>query len=227
MHGRQGEAAAAGRPPTIVARDLTKRYADVVALDGLEIEVPAGASLGLLGPEGAGKSTFIRLAAGLARPSGGTLQVDGRPAASAPIGLRRRMGVLQQEPRYYGWMTGREVVAFAADLAGVARRTLADRVTEMLEVVGLAAAADRRVAEYSPAQRQALAIGQALVGRPSLLLLDEPVASLDPWSRGVLIRRIAELRGEATLIVASNVRGDLEPLADRLVRLEAGRVMPG
>ena len=138
--------ARAGTGPAIVARGLSKRFGKVVALEGLDLEVPRGIVFGLLGPNGAGKTTTIRLLTGLARPTSGSASVAGAEVRFGHgLDARRRVGVLDQDPRFYGWMTGRELVSFAATLAGVARDTLSARVEATLERIGLTDAADRRI----------------------------------------------------------------------------------
>jgi ABC-type lipoprotein export system ATPase subunit len=171
-----------GGPPAISTRGLTKRYgsgpSEVLALDGLDLEVPTGSIFGLLGPNGAGKTTTLRLLTGLGHPTAGSATVAGISIADGGPGLASRIGYLDQDPRYYGWLTGRELVMLAGRLHGLDGTKGRARVVEVLAQVGLAAAADRRVGTYSGGMRQRLGIAQALVDRPPLVILDEPVSSL-------------------------------------------------
>ncbi len=219
--------APATSPAAVICRGLTKRFrgADgVLAVDSLDLDVPAGSVFGLLGPNGAGKTTTLRLLTGLARPTGGTITIDGRPVTAADAG-RRGIGVLDQDPRYYGWMTGRELVEFAAKLQGLSPSEARSRATFTLERVGLADAAGRRVAAYSGGMRQRLGIAQALVAAPRLLILDEPVSSLDPAGRRDLLALIADLRASATVIFSTHVLADIERICDRVGIMDRGRLV--
>jgi ABC-2 type transport system ATP-binding protein len=196
-----------------------------VAVDRLDLEIPSGSIFGLLGPNGAGKTTTIRLIVGLARPDGGSALVGGLDVARDPVEVRRRVGVLDQDPRFYAWMTGRELLMLAGRLVGVGEESLRARVDDTLNIVGLTEAADRRIGGYSGGMRQRLGIGQALVGRPGLLILDEPVSSLDPEGRRDLLALIGRLRGEATVLLSTHVLSDVERVCDRVAILDHGRLV--
>jgi ABC-2 type transport system ATP-binding protein len=210
----------------IRATGLTKRYGIVTALDALDLAVPEGSVFGLLGPNGAGKTTAFRLLTGLARPSSGAAEVAGVPVGGTePTALRRRIGVLEQDPRYYSWMTGRELLIFAGRLHGLAGQDLRARVDETLGLVGLTEAANRRIGGYSGGMRQRIGIGQALVARPPVLILDEPVSSLDPEGRRDLLALIATLRGRSTILFSTHVLADVERVCDRVAILNLGRLL--
>jgi ABC-2 type transport system ATP-binding protein len=211
-------------PPAIACHGLTKRYpGGILALDALDLRVPSGSVFGLLGPNGAGKTTTLRLLAGLARPTAGSATVAGYPLGSG--GLTSRIGFLDQDPRYYGWATGRELVRLVGRLHGMTGTTIEARAHEVLAQVGLTEAADRRVATYSGGMRQRLGIAQALVNRPSVLILDEPVSSLDPEGRRDLLGLIAELRGSSTVLFSTHVLADVERICDRVGILDRGRLV--
>jgi ABC-2 type transport system ATP-binding protein len=215
-------------PPAIVIRGLTKRYdgaGGVLALDGLDLEVPTGSVFGLLGPNGAGKTTTLRMLAGLAHPSGGSATVAGTPIGGDGPALTRRIGYLDQDPRYYGWATGNEIVMLVGLLHGMSGTALETRTREVLAQVGLSDAADRRLATYSGGMRQRLGIAQALVNRPPLLILDEPVSSLDPEGRRDLLALIADLRGSTTVLFSTHVLADVERICDRVGILDHGRLV--
>jgi ABC-2 type transport system ATP-binding protein len=212
--------------PAIEIRGLTKRYGTILALDGLDLDVPRGSILGLLGPSGAGKTTTLRLLAGLARPTGGSATVAGVPVSfEAGLGARREIGLLADDPAFYGWMTGRELLAFVADLVGIKRAALPDRVSAIVERVGLGGVADDRIATYPIGWRRRLGMGQALMGEPDVLLLDEPLAGLEVADRRAIRACIAEVRGAATVVAATRAPSDLDGLCDRVAILDRGRLL--
>lgn len=206
----------------IAAHGLTKRFGKVAALDGLDLDVPRGASLGILGPAGAGKSTLVRLLAGLVRPAAGTLTVAGAPAGS--VAARRRMGVVLQEGQLYDWMTVREALAFAADLAGMSAAEMAARIDDVATRLSVRDVLDRRAASLDPPTRGRVAVAQALVGNPDLLVLDEPFARLSPEGRRDVLGVLAALRGTVTILLAAQRAQDVEALCGRLAVLDAGRI---
>src|SRR3954453_4994786 len=155
---------------------LTKHYPGVAALTDLTLEIPAGTVYGFLGPNGAGKTTALKVIAGLSRATAGSAAVNGVPVTSAGV-HRRELGYLAQDPRFYGWMTARETLRYVARFHGLGPER--ERwIGDLLDRVGIGDAADRRTSGYSGGMRQRLGIAQALVGRPAVLLLDEPVSAL-------------------------------------------------
>ena len=213
-------------PPAIVVERLVRRYpGGVLALDGLDLSVPAGSVFGLLGPNGAGKTTCLRLLAGLTRPTGGRATVAGLDPAIDPIGVRSRLGYLEQDPRAYGWMTGREQLRMVGQLHGLEGQQLEAAIDDALGRVALRSAADRRAGGYSGGMRQRLGIAGALVHRPPVMILDEPVSALDPEGRRDVLGLIASLRGETTVLFSSHVLGDVERICDRVAILDHGRLV--
>ncbi len=216
---------AAGAPPAIEARGLTKRYGDVLALDALDLVVPAGSVFGFLGPNGAGKTTTLRLLSGLGHPTAGSATVAGVPVGRGGLDLSARIGYLDQDPRFYGWMTGRELLAFVGRAYGMAGERLRSRVDEVLEIVGLVEAAGRRVGGYSGGMRQRLGVGQAMLPAPAVLFLDEPVSALDPEGRRDVLELIGRLRGSATVFMSTHILTDVERICDRVAILDHGRLV--
>jgi ABC-2 type transport system ATP-binding protein len=218
-------ATALATQPAIETHGLTKQFGGLLALDRLDLVVPRGSIFGLLGPNGAGKTTTIRILTGLARPTAGSASVVGIAVDLDQPELRRRLGYLDQDPRFYSWMKGRELLELVGRLHGLAGSELRGRVAEMLERTGLTAAAERRIGGYSGGMRQRLGIAQALLHGPQLLFLDEPVSSLDPEGRRDLLALIADLRGEATVVFSTHVLSDVERICDRIAILDRGRLV--
>jgi ABC-2 type transport system ATP-binding protein len=208
----------------ITTAGLTKHFPGVRALDDLTIEVPAGSVYGFLGPNGAGKTTALKMLAGLTRPTKGSASVAGIPVEAGPT-YRRAVGYLPQEPRFYGWMTGRETTEYVGSLYPSDARPSRSRVQEMLDLVGIADAADRRTKTYSGGMRQRLGIAQALVARPAVLLLDEPVSSLDPIGRREVLELMARIKGEVTVFYSTHILDDVERVSDHVAIIDQGRLV--
>ena len=208
----------------ITTAGLTKHYPGVKALTDLTLEVPAGSIYGFLGPNGAGKTTTLKILGGLIGPTSGTASIAGIPS-TAGLPYRREVGYLAQDPRFYDWMTGRETLRFVASLSpdpGARDRAWIDKV---LDTVGLTDAGDRRTKTYSGGMRQRLGIAQALVTSPSVLLLDEPVSSLDPIGRREVLELMAQLRGETTVFYSTHILEDVQRVSDHVAILDGGRLV--
>ncbi len=208
----------------ISTHDLTKRYGRLTALEDLDLEVPTGSIFGFLGPNGAGKTTTLRLLTGLAQPTSGTAEVAGVRIGAGPE-LARRIGYVDQSPQFYGWMKTQELLELVGrtyDLNGPELRT---RVGEVLEISGLSDAAGRRIAGFSGGMRQRLGIAQALINRPQVLFLDEPVSALDPEGRRDVLQIIERVRGTATVFMSTHILNDVERVCDRVAILNYGRLV--
>jgi len=206
---------------------LVKSYerGKVLALDGLDLAVPEGSVFGFLGPNGAGKTTAIKILTGLVEPTSGDAWVAGEPVAESSPRLRSQIGYLSQDPRFYSWMTGRELLVFAAQLYGVDRAAARRRADELLELSGLVRAATRRVGGYSGGMVQRLGIAQAVVSTPRILFLDEPCASLDPLGRRDVLEFIARLRGKTTVLMSTHILEDVERVCDTVGIIDHGRMV--
>jgi ABC-2 type transport system ATP-binding protein len=206
----------------LTVHDLAKRYGAVEALGGVDLEVAEGELVGLLGPNGAGKSTLVKIVCGLVRPSAGSAEICGLRAGSREA--RRSLGYLAELFRFPGWASGDEVLELHQRLAG-SQGGAAER-TELLELVGLADARDRRVEEMSKGMQQRLGIAQALVGSPPLLLLDEPTSALDPVGRRTVRKLLEELRGRGiSVLLNSHLLSEIELVCDRVAILLDGRLV--
>lgn len=208
----------------IRCQGLTKRYGSITAVDSLDLVVPPGSVFGFLGPNGSGKTTTIRILTGLSRPTAGRAWVAEEEASLTNLALKRRIGYLPEEPAYPGWMKGREVLALAAELYGLSGSEARHRVEELLALVGLEEAAERKVAGYSRGMRQRLGIGQALLNRSPVLILDEPCSALDPSGRREVLDLIASLRKEATVFLSTHILSDVEQVCDHVAILVRGQV---
>lgn len=211
----------------IEARNLTKRYRKVRALDGLSLDVPAGSVCGFLGPNGAGKTTTMRILMGLTRPTSGHAFVLGHEVGAAGLLARSRIGYLPQDPVFPAHQTVRGLVAYAARLhAGHPRgAALRRRVGELLERVGLAAKSRRRIAGLSGGERQRVGVAQALIADPDLVILDEPSAGLDPMGRRAMLDLIAEVAEDATVFYSTHILDDVERVSDSVVMVNHGAVV--
>nr|WP_202541832.1 ABC transporter ATP-binding protein [Streptomyces sp. SID2563] len=207
--------------PVIEVNGLTKRYGGATAVDDLTFTVRPGEVTGFLGPNGAGKTTTLRMLLGLVEPTAGTATVRGRPFRDHPRGMRH-VGALLDAGDVHGGRTARAHLAVLARSNGIPRA----RVDGILEEVGLAAAARRRVGGFSLGMRQRLGIATALLGDPPVLLFDEPLNGLDPegvlWVRGLFRRLAAEGR---TVFVSSHLMTEMEHTADRLVVIGRGALI--
>ncbi|MGD9100937.1 MAG: ABC transporter ATP-binding protein [Anaerolineae bacterium] len=207
---------------------LHKRFGEVRALDGLTLNVESGAVFGFLGPNGAGKTTTIRILTGLARANGGRAWVDGVEVAFRAANrhqVARRIGYLPQEPAFYPWMTARELLDYVGQVFGLATSEREARTGELLELVGLEEAARRRVGGFSGGMRQRLGLAQALVNRPRVLFLDEPVSALDPAGRKELLLLIERLRGDCTVFMSTHILADVERVCDTVGIVNRGKLI--
>jgi len=211
------------RAAAIEVRGLTKHYGDVAALQGLDLDVPPGSIFGFLGPNGAGKTTALSILIGLSAPSAGQARIAGYDAVSEGMQVRRRTGFLRQEPRFYEWMTGREIRRFTGRIFDLHASEIERRADELLNLVGLTSGATRKVGGYSGGMRQRLGIAQALMGKPAVLLLDEPCSALDPAGRFEVIGVMERLRGTTTVCYSTHILQDVERVADHVAIITGGR----
>jgi ABC-2 type transport system ATP-binding protein len=212
--------------PIVEARGLTKHFGNVEALAGLDVVAASGHVTALLGPNGAGKTTFISAVATLLRPDDGELRVAGVDVASEPQRVRRIIGLAGQFASVEPAMTGRENLEFVGRLFGLDRREARSGATAVLDRIGLTDDAHRLVRTYSGGMRRRLDLGASLVGRPQLLLLDEPTAGLDPRSRIELWEAIRNLVADGTdVLLTTQYLEEADQLARDVVIIDRGRVI--
>jgi ABC-2 type transport system ATP-binding protein len=208
----------------ITTTDLSKQYPGVTALDGLTLDVPVGSIYGFLGANGAGKTTAIKILAGLTRPTSGTAMVAGIPL-NAGDEYKRAIGFLGQEPRFYPWMSGRETLRYVAGFYPWVSDPIERRIDDALALAGIADAAHRPTRTYSGGMRQRLGIAQALIGRPRLLLLDEPASALDPVGRRDVLEIMERLRGDTTIFYSTHILDDVQRVSDHVAILDHGKLV--
>ena len=203
---------------------MSKRYGSTVALASLDLEINRGEVFGLLGPNGSGKTTFIRLLAGYLLPTAGRLEICGCDAVEQSLQARRLIGYVPEAAPVYGYMRVREFLAFMARLRGMTGRAVADAVDRVIAALALQAVADRPTRTLSRGFRQRTAIAQALVHDPELLILDEPANGLDPRQIIEVRDLIRSLAGRHTVLMSSHVLGEVARTADRVGVLLDGQL---
>jgi ABC-2 type transport system ATP-binding protein len=211
--------------PAIRVEGLYKSFGEVQALDGLTLSVEPGSVFGFLGPNGAGKTTTIRILIGLARPDSGRAWVNGTEVTNNHRQVAMHVGYLPQDPMFYPWMTPREFLEYVARVFGLSTRESQARAQELLELIGLTEAAKRRVGGFSGGMRQRLGLAQALINRPEVLFLDEPVSGLDPAGRRALLQLIERLRGQCTVFMSTHILADVERVCDSVGIIDRGRLV--
>jgi daunorubicin resistance ABC transporter ATP-binding subunit len=207
------------------AEDVHVRFGDVTALDGLSLEVRPGTVYGLLGPNGAGKTTLVRVFATLLRPEAGHARVLGHDVVAEPLPVRRLIGLAGQFAAVDNELTGRENVEMIGRLYRLSASRARQRASDVLERFGLADVADRRVSTYSGGMRRRLDLCASLVGRPPVVLLDEPSTGLDPRSRQELWDAVDELRrAGTTVLLTTQYLEEADRLAQRIALIDDGRI---
>jgi len=210
----------------IVVEDLHKRFGDVEALAGIDLEVAEGTVFGLLGPNGAGKTTAVRVLATVLQPDGGRAEVLGYDVVRQPEAVRRRIGLAGQYAAVDPNLTGRENLRMVGLLAQLVRTRILPRAAELLERFDLTSAADRPLRTYSGGMRRRLDIAASLMQRPPVLFLDEPTTGLDITSRNELWEMIRELVNEGTtVLLTTQYLEEADRLAGRIAVVDEGRVI--
>ena len=209
----------------IVADQLTKWYGARLAVDHVSLQVEAGEVMGLLGPNGPGKSTILRILTGYMLPSSGTARIAGLDVVDDPLAARARVGYVPEDVPLYGWMNVREFLVFMARLKGLAGQALTGSVEGAVERLGLGDVRRILIGKLSRGYRQRVAVAQALLGDPALLILDEPTNGLDPRQIIEMRGHIRALAGERTVLVTSHILGEIERVADRVAILLGGRLL--
>lgn len=204
--------------------DLSKRYGDVMRVEGLDLAVPEGAIYGFLGPNGAGKSTTLKMILGLVRPTRGTITVFGQTMAEKNrLAILKQVGSLIESPSYYGHLTGAENLRIVQTLRGAAEKN----IQEVLRIVRLEKQQDKKVSHYSLGMKQRLGLAMALLSKPRLLILDEPTNGLDPAGIQEMRELICQLptRFGMTIIVSSHLLSEIDQMATHVGIIASGRLV--
>lgn len=208
----------------IATRGLRKVFDGKVAVRSLTLEVPRGEIFGFLGPNGAGKSTSLKMLLGLVRPTRGEATVLGHPAGD--VRTREKIGFLPEHFRFYDWLTSAELLRLHGRLYGMSRDRLRRKIPELLDLVGLAEHAGKRLRDFSKGMLQRIGLAQALLNDPELIFLDEPTSGLDPAGRR-LVRDIikAQRQRGATVLLNSHLLSEVEITCDRVAFIKHGEVI--
>jgi ABC-2 type transport system ATP-binding protein len=216
--------------PAVAVTGLTKVFAvpfrrqSIVAVRDLDLRVKPGEVYGLLGPNGSGKSTTLKIVLGLVSPTGGQTEIFGRD--SRLVESREAVGFLPENPYFYKFLTGTETLRFFGQLCGLSGVSLKKRVDEMLELVGLTDARDRRLRGYSKGMLQRIGLAQALINEPKLVVLDEPTAGVDPAGSHQIRDLIADLRRRGiTVLLSSHLLAQVQEVCDRVGILANGALV--
>jgi ABC-2 type transport system ATP-binding protein len=212
--------------PVIATRGLCKDYGEKRAVDDLDLDIMPGEIFGLLGPNGAGKTTTILMMLGLTEPTEGTVEVLGLDPRHEALQIKASVGYLPDAVGFYEQMTGRENLRYTARLNRMPRDQIEDRITEVLELVGLADAADQRTGSYSRGMLQRLGLGDALIARPSVLILDEPTVNIDPAGVTELLELVRKLADDGVaVLLSSHLLHQVQEICDRIGIFVAGRLV--
>ncbi len=207
----------------LTASSLVKRFGDLIAVNGVSFSIHEGETFGLLGPNGAGKTTSISMIAGLLEPDGGTATVAGHEITTGSPRGREAIGLVPQDLAIYPDLTARENLTFFGRLYGMRGADLEHRVSEVLEVIGLADRRDDLVKEYSGGMKRRLNIGIGLLHHPQLLVLDEPTVGVDPQSRNAILESVESLSAEGMAVLyTTHYMEEAERLCDRVAIIDRG-----
>jgi len=196
-------------------RSLSKRFGTEQAVDGLGFELAEGSATALIGPNGAGKTTTLSMLAGLLEATAGEIQRK----------KNLSIGFLPQYPRFFPWLTALEFTEMAAKLSGVDSKKARQQAERTLGFVGLGQVANKKIGGFSGGMKQRLGLAQAMVHQPSLLLLDEPISSLDPTGRREVMELLKSLLGQTTILYSTHILNDAEEMTDQLLFLQNGRLV--
>lgn len=211
--------------PAISVKNLTKTFKSFKAVDGLTFDAAENHVIGFLGPNGAGKTTTLRMLVGLSRPTSGEIVISGQPVQFGQSAAHYGVGYLPELPSMYTWLTGHEYLSFVADTFDMSETAKKKTIRELLKLVGLTDAKDRRIGTYSGGMKQRLGIAQALVNDPKVIILDEPVSALDPLGRKDVLEVIEKLKSSRTILLSTHILSDVDKICDDIVLINHGKLV--
>jgi len=212
--------------PALKLRGVSKRYEDIVAVDNIDLDVEHGEIFGLLGPNGSGKTTTLKIILGLVKPDAGSVNVLGINAKSDPITVKKQVGYVPESPRLYEFLTGLEYLDFIGDIYGVAVSEKKTRIEEYLDALELEGREGDMISSYSEGMKQKIALTSAFLHKPKLLLLDEPLSGLDPRSARIVKDLLRKLTSQGvTTIMSTHILEIAQAMCDRLAIMYEGRLL--
>lgn len=199
-------------------KNVTKSFKGKIAVNNFSMELQAGECVGLIGPNGAGKSTLIKVISDITNPTAGEVLLNGIKISK----MKSEIGYLPQYPNFFHLMTARETLTFMGQLSGLKKEELSKSIPKMLEKVGLKEEENAKVSTFSGGMKQRLGIAQALLHKPSLIVMDEPVSALDPIGRREVLNLIKEIKKDTTILLSTHILSDAEEICERFVIIKDG-----
>lgn len=199
-------------------KNVTKTYKRKTAVNEFSMELQSGECVGLIGPNGAGKSTLLNIISDIINPTSGEVLLNGRDISK----MKKKIGYLPQYPNFYHWMSAKETLLFMGQLSGLPKKELNDLIPENLVKVGLKEEENSKVGTFSGGMKQRLGIAQALLHKPSLIIMDEPVSALDPIGRREVLNLIKEIKKDTTILLSTHILSDAEEICERFVMIKGG-----
>lgn len=200
-------------------KNVTKTYKEKTAVNNFSMVLQSGECVGLIGPNGAGKSTLIKVISDIINPTTGEVLLNGKKISQ----MKKEIGYLPQYPNFYHWMTAQETLAFMGELSGLGKEELTKAIPEILSKVGLSGEENSKVGTFSGGMKQRLGIAQALLHKPSLIVMDEPVSALDPIGRREVLNLIEEIKKETTILLSTHILSDAEEICERFIIIKNGQ----
>ncbi|MCZ0702844.1 ABC-2 type transport system ATP-binding protein [Natronobacillus azotifigens] len=203
-------------------QNLTKKFDRTAVVKDISFSLEKGNCVALLGANGAGKTTTLRMLSGLLKPNGGSITFEG---AEPGADIRSYIGYLPQYPVFHSWMTGKEFLVYVGQLAHLTKQEATERAEYYLERVGIANVGNQKVGKYSGGMKQRLGIAQAMIHKPKMIMLDEPVSSLDPIGRREVLTLMEELKEDTTVLFSTHILTDAEEISDALLVMHHGEIL--
>ena len=199
-------------------KNVSKTFKEKTAVNNFSMELQMGECVGLIGPNGAGKSTLIKMISDIINPNTGEILLNGKKISK----MKGEIGYLPQYPNFFHWMTAKETLMFMGKLSGLKKDLLVNLIPEILDKVGIKNEGNSKVGTFSGGMKQRLGIAQALLHKPSLIIMDEPVSALDPVGRREVLNLIKEIKNDTTILLSTHILSDAEEICERFVIIKDG-----